>query len=113
MCLSRELKLLSVTITADFSVPKLVQAVETLGDEWEQLRANLCVPNIEGLTHAHSLQEKLTVMFEYVLEMNPNASWRSVVQELDRMKKYEAADSIRPFIRPVSGESVNLELAYM
>ena len=81
--------------------------MKDLGDKWEQLGNKFCVPpeKIQEIqTSKHSLQEKLTAMFEYVLEVNPYASWRSVVQELDRMKEHKMAKRIKHLIKSVTGE---------
>ena len=91
-----------------FTKENLVEAVKGLGDKWEWLGTKLCVPQTElkKIQKKETLPDKLSAMFEYVLEMNPYASWRSVVQELDRMKEHEMAKGLKPFIKPVSGESL-------
>ena len=50
-----------------------------------------------------SVVEQRKALINYFIENDPEASWRSVIHALDRMRQKEIADDIRHLAEPVPG----------
>ena len=85
----------------------LLAAVEGLEEgRWRRLGIWLGVPSakrdeIES-QHRH-LSDRLREIFSYFLRLDPDASWRRVLNALDCMGETKLADSLRQLAEPVTG----------
>ena len=85
----------------------LLAAVEGLEEgEWWDLGYRLGVPDakLDEITSQHPhLSDRLREVFSYFLQLDPDASWRSVLRALDGKMETKLADSLRQLAEPVTG----------
>ena len=60
--------------------------------------------NVE-IRQRHSTQANQTrAVVKYWLSVDPTPSWRRVVWALEGSKEHQAADKVKPYVEPLTGE---------
>ena len=67
----------------------------------------LRVPNHrrDKIKQQHSTQANQTrAIIDYWLSVDPTPSWRRVVESLEDSKEHKAAERVKPYVEPLTGE---------
>ena len=81
--------------------------------QWSAVGYWLGVPStlLETIEDDHSeFSDRLTVVFEYFLELDPDVSWRSVMRALDYANEERLALQLHHLAEPVTGMYVYVHL---